>query len=132
MSQPHVDHAAAVTSVVDVNTCALALRCPIARPDENVLIDVIGKLNIQQTPYPELTLFMRSCFRAFPQKNLKELTLLKYMQLYMACYQHSDLWKTCWVAVYPLLSYQVIKDVEEFVKKTQFNERAFVDIMLTE
>eukprot|EP00961_Rhodomonas_salina_P062154 834322-Rhodomonas_salina.1 len=61
---------------------------------------------MQQAPFAELTLFMRSCFRAFPQKDLREMTLLKYMQLYLASYQHTDLWKSCWVSIHPLLSYQ--------------------------
>lgn len=132
MCQPHIQHADVVNKITDANIAQLVLHHPVSRPDETVLTEVIQKLNIQQSPFPELTAFIRTCFRAFPQKNARELTLLKYMQLYMAAYQHNDLWKECWKAVYPLLSYQVIKDVEEFVKQNAFNQQAFIDIMHTE
>lgn len=132
VAQPHVDHARVVGAVTSSHIAPGVLREKISRPDERIIINVLENLNIQREPFAELTLFVRSCFRAFPQKDLRAMTLLTYMQLYMASYQHRELWKACWVAIHPLLSYQVIKDVEEFVAKTPFNEQAFIDIMLTE
>lgn len=132
MAQPHLDHDAVVGAIANKLIAPAVLREKIARPDERVIADVVQSLNMQQAPFAELTLFMRSCFRAFPQKDLREMTLLKYMQLYLASYQHADLWKSCWVSIHPLLSYQVIKDVEDFVRRTPFNQEAFVAIILTE
>lgn len=132
MSQPHVNHAYVVSQVIQTPQLSEnVIKQRISRPDERILANVIENLDIQMAPFEELTQFIRSCFRAFPQKNLKEMTLLKYMQLYLAAYQHSDLWKECWTQIYPLLSYQVIRDVEEFVKNTKFNETAFIKIIST-
>ncbi len=132
MSQPALDHAAAVRALTSALIAPSVLRETIARPEDHVLADVLTGLNIQRAPFPELNTFTRSCFRAFPQRDLRELTLLKYMQLYLASYQHRELWRACWTAVYPLLSYQIIKDVEDFVRTTPLNETAFTEIMLTE
>jgi hypothetical protein len=132
MSQPALNHAAVVGALTSPLIAPSVLREIIARPEERVLAEVLASLNIQQAPFPELNLFTRSCFRAFPQKDLRELTLLKYMQLYLASYQHRELWRGCWTAIHPLLSYQVIKDVEDFARATPLNEAAFTEIMLTE
>lgn len=132
MSQPHINHTRVVKSVTTEQISGLALKEGITRPDAIVLGEVIEGLSIQRAPFPELTLFIRSCFRAFPQKDIREMTLLKYMQLYIASYQHKDLWKQCWVRVHPLLSYQVIKDVEDFVAGTPFNQEAFIDLITTD
>lgn len=132
MAQPHLDHGAVVARLADDLVVPTVLREKIARPEKAVIAEVLENLNIQRSPFAELTAFMRSCFRAFPQRDLQAMTLLKYMQLYLAAYQHRDLWRDCWTAIHPLLSYQVIKDVEEFVARTPFNQEAFVEILLTD
>lgn len=130
MSQPHVDHAKVVTKL-QAQLLDKVMQNRITRPDVNVLANVIENLEMQMAPFQELSMFMRTCFRAFPHRNLREMTILKYMQLYLAAYQHPDLWKECWTQIYPLLSYQVIRDVEEFVKITPFNNEAFIQIIST-
>jgi hypothetical protein len=131
MSQPHVDHATVVGALANAALAPAVLRERIARPEESVLCEVLEGLEMRQAPFAELTQFMRSCFRAFPQKDLRELTFPVYTQLYIASYQHGDLWKSCWTRVHPLLSYQVIRDVEEFTARTPFNQHALVEILQT-
>ena len=132
MSQPSHDFEATCTALAGRLVAPSVVRERLANPETQVLVDVILSLNIQRSPFPELTVFMRSCFRAFPQRDLRELSLLKYMQLYVASYQHPELWKACWTAVHPLLSYQVIKDVEDFVTATPANGGALAEILLTD
>ena len=131
MSQPHIDHAYVVSKIVAPALCGSIVSQPITQPDETQIANVIEQLDIRMAPFAELSLFMRSCFRAFPQRNLRDMTLLKYMQLYLAAYQHKDIWKECWRRIYPLLSYQVIKDVEDFTTKNVFNQEAFIVIANT-
>jgi hypothetical protein len=132
MSQPSHDYGGTASALAGGLVAASVVRERLANPETQVLADVILSLNIQRSPFPELTAFMRSCFRAFPQRDLRELSLLKYMQLYFAAHQHPELWKACWTAVHPLLSYQVIKDVEGFVHATPVNGAALRKILLTE
>ena len=132
MSQPHVNHAEVVPLCANSLLAQSVLQQCIVNPDVLVISQIIERMDIQMAPFPELTLFIRSCFRAFAQSNLSEMTILKYMQLYIAAYQHEDIWKECWTYIYPLLSFSVIKDVESFVKKTPFNQKAFIEIIKTD
>jgi 2-oxo-4-hydroxy-4-carboxy--5-ureidoimidazoline (OHCU) decarboxylase len=132
MSQPAHDYLGTATALAGEAVAPSVARERLAHPEAQVIADVILGLNIQRSPFPELTAFMRSCFRAFPQRDLRGLSLLKYMQLYVASYQHPELWKACWTAVHPLLSYQVIKDVEDFVAVTPVNGAALAEILCTE
>lgn len=132
MSQPHADHEFLVPRLAPEGIAEDVLREKIAHPELAALASVIDNLHLQQAPFAELTLFIRSCFRAFPQRDLQTMTHLKYMKLYLASYQHAELWKTCWTGVHPLLSFQVIRDVENFVRENKLNQQALLDIMLTE
>lgn len=132
MSLPGINHNEMVRGFTQTGLADEVLKQKIAFPDDATVSQTILQLNIQMAPFQELLDLQKSCFRAFPQRNISEMTILKYMQLYISAYQHKHIWKQCWVSVYPLLSYQVIKDVEDFVSKTPLNERMVLQILKTD
>jgi hypothetical protein len=47
----------------------------------------------------------------------------------VCAYQHQAVWKEIWKKLVPLLSHQVIRDVEAFVQKRPFNFVAVLGIL---
>lgn len=131
MAMPCVDTETVVREYAHPGIAEDVLRQPVTVADAAAVVQTILQLNIQMAPFPELMAFQRSCFRAFPERNAREMTILRYMQLYIAAYQQPPIWKECWTGVYPLLTYQIIKDVEDFVQRTKFNNAMFVAILRT-
>lgn len=129
MSQHNLDHALITQTFNNSLITSAVFRETITRPDHAVIADIIASFNMRRAPFSELSDFMRKCFRAFPQKSIHELTLMKYMHLYVASYQHKDIWKFCWTSIYPMLTYQVIKDVEDFVANTPLNQAELLVIV---
>lgn len=129
-AQVHMDPADYMFELLGNKDLAeVCASCKVSRPDENKLSETLEMIVIWDEPFPELSLFRNSCFRGIAVKHSSELTLQRIVQLYFCAYQNPDLWKECWKAVFPVLSYQIIKDVEEFVQKNPFNARAFVQLL---
>ena len=53
------------------------------------------------------------------------------LKLYVAAYQFKPIWKQLWTSVYPVISPQIIRDVETFVANTLFAVKPFVEILKT-
>jgi hypothetical protein len=47
----------------------------------------------------------------------------------VCAYQHPLVWKDVWKLLVPLLSHQVIRDVEAFTQKKRFNHEAVLAIL---
>lgn len=132
MSMPDINHAVMVNALTQSRLADEVCKHAIARPDEKVLPLIIESLSIQMEPFKELIAFQTQCFRGFAQHNIREMTILRYMQLYVAAYQHRELWKACWAHIYPMLTHQIIRDVEAFVKANPLNEGALAAVFATE
>lgn len=100
-----------------------------------MLYGVICALTMEgSAPFPSLTAFRTSCFKAFPVTHVQRLThsqvslhLCKVtrgpdsgtrarggqiLQLYVASYQAPSMWRGCYKQLSGILSAQIIKDVE--------------------
>lgn len=132
MSMPKIKHAVIVNGYVQKGLAEDVLKQIIAIPDENTLADTISRLNIQMAPFPELLDFQKHAFRALPPKALAEMSILTVMQLYVCAYQQSEIWTKCWTYIYPVLSTQVIKDVEDFVSSVPVNETKLLALIKTD
>jgi hypothetical protein len=66
---------------------------------------------------------------AFPVIQLNSLRLNDMLHLYVCAYQNTLVWKDIWKQLIPLLSHQVIRDVENFVQKKPFNYEAMLNIL---
>jgi len=80
-------------------------------------------------PFKELTDFKNTCFRSFPLSHTQRMTLSDALRLYACAYQPSHCWRDLWKMQLSLMSPQISKDVEFFVQKVPFADRAFVSLL---
>jgi len=131
MSQIHVpnplDHIHTITRDGYVNT---ALKTAfVQKPEHDILHKVITSMKLIEEPFKELQDFRCECMNAFPVTQLNALRLNDVLHLYVCAYQNINVWKDIWKQLIPLLSHQVIRDVENFVQKRTFNHEAVLGIL---
>ena len=131
MAQPHIpdplEHVPSLTRDAYVRN---ALRSAVvSTPEVDVLYKVIASLKLADEPFKELHDFRCECTAAFPVTQLNAMKLNDLLHLYVCAYQHHVVWKEIWKKLVPLLSHQVIRDVEAFVQKRPFNFVAVLGIL---
>ena len=131
MSQAHIpeplDHVHTITNDTYVSN---ALKtAAVKKPDQDILHRVILSLRLVDEPFKELQEFRCDCMNAFPITQLNAMRLNDLLHLYVCAYQNPLVWKDIWKALVPLLSHQVIRDVETFTAKKPFNFRAILGIL---
>lgn len=130
---------------------------PVSIPDVKSVYLGIESLAMNIRPFDELNQFRTRCFLSFASHQKRDLTLTQVLKLYVAAYQvrclymHSPahiswcavitkmcrlyqirtIWKQLWTSVYPVISPQIIRDVETFVEKTPFAIKPFLEILKT-
>jgi hypothetical protein len=82
-------------------------------------------------PFPELIEFRRECFGGFAQKDSRGLTWLQILQFYVAAYQYNPIWTQCWMSVMPIISHQIISDVERFTTSKPYNSATVIQILVS-
>jgi hypothetical protein len=123
---PH-NHVPGITR--DVYVCNSLKNASVNKPEVDTLYKVIASLRITEEPFKELHDFRCECFNAFPVTQLNSMKLNDLLHLYVCAYQHTLVWKEIWKQLVPMLSHQVIRDVETFVEKRPFNFSAVLGIM---
>lgn len=131
MSQPHIpeplEHVPAITRDVFIQN---ALKTAfVKKPEPEIIYKVIVSLKLTEEPFKELNEFRCECMNAFPTTQLNSMRLNDLLHLYVCAYQHPLIWKDIWKQIVPLLSHQVIRDVESFAAKRPFNFPAVLNIM---
>ena len=131
MSQAHVpDHQEHVSGITrDAYVCNSLKNATVNTPEADVLYKVIVSLKLTEEPFKELHDFRCECINAFPITQLNAMKLNDLLHLYVCAYQHPLVWKDIWKQLVPLLSHQVIRNVETFVQKRPFNYMAVLGIM---
>jgi hypothetical protein len=130
MSQVHVDRQHYITRFVQEDDLAQTiLQYAVKRPDVEVLIDTITESRITAEPFAELHLFRDRCFNSFSLQQKAKLRLNDLLHLYIAAYQAECTWKQVWKSLFPVLSTQIIRDVESFVVATPFNHAQVMQIV---
>ena len=71
-------------------------------------------------PFQEMTDFRKDCFQSFPVTHVQRMTLSQILQLYVASYQATGIWKEAWKHLVGVISVQIIRDVEAFVARHPF------------
>lgn len=110
---------------------ALVQQHRVVVPETSVICNIIGSLSMHVQPFEELINFRRECFHGFAYKDSHGLTWLQILQLYVSAYQYNPIWTQCWRHVLPILSHQIICDVEKFTANTPYNMDKVVDILVT-
>jgi hypothetical protein len=131
MSQVHVPDPLEFVPVItrDTHVINLLKSAPVLEPDVDVLHAVILSLKLVDEPFKDLQDFRSECVNAFPVLHLNSMRLNDLLRLYVCAYQHPLVWKDLWKMLVPLLSHQVIRDVEAFTQKRRFNHEAVLSIL---
>lgn len=131
MSQVHIpsplDHVHCITN--DGYVCKALETAYVQKPDVDILYKVITSLKLTDEPFKELHDFRCECTGAFPLTQLNSMRLNDLLHMYVCAYQNPLVWKEVWKVLVPLLSHQVIRDVEAFTQKRPFNFKAVMAIM---
>lgn len=99
-------------------------------PDDMVIYDVLMATNLVGAPFHFLKLFQTSCLVSFPALERAGLTMNDTLRLYIAAYQQKHIWKQVWKSVRPMLSIQIIKDVEKFVNSHAIDHESVISVIL--
>jgi hypothetical protein len=86
--------------------------------------------NIIGAPFHSLKIFQAHCLASFPALDRAVLTMNDTFRLYVACYQHKHMWKHVWKMIRPMLSVQIIKDVEKFTSTYTIDHESVVSVLL--
>jgi hypothetical protein len=110
--------------------CGRIGQYPVSRPDLPVLHQVVESLCMDGAPpFEEMTAFKNQCFGSFPVSSVHRLTLTQVLRLYVCAYQNPAYWKELWKQQLCLISPQIIKDCEAFVRAHPFAARPFMALL---
>ena len=112
----------------DISEKMLAQR--IFKPQASVIIEFLRLLTIRVTSFDELLAFRSECFTDFSYTDSKDLSWLRFLQLYIACYRNEDVWPHVWKAFCGVLSHQVLIAVSNFKKKHTYAVDKVADICM--
>jgi hypothetical protein len=130
MAQCHLDPSACVPGLLrDRELAATVLRYPVKQPEIDKIHECIVGCRIVSDPFPELHQFRASCFESFANEHKTRLRLNDLLHLFIAAYQNPSIWKSVWKLVFPVLSIQIIRDVEAFVARVPFPHEAVLSIL---
>ena len=101
--------------------CSRVAAHPVTQPDLQVILRVLEGLSMDgSAPFDKMTEFRKECFQSFPVSAVQRMTLSQILQLYVASYQASNIWKSLWKELVGVISVQIVRDVEAFVAKHPF------------
>ena len=130
MSQVHMDHARCIREVLqDQELGDRVILYPVKKPEIEILCESIMECRIVSEPFAELHHFRARCFDSFSMEHKARMRLNDLLRLYIAAYQNPAVWKSVWKMIFPVLSIQIIRDVESFVDQTPFHERQVLGIL---
>jgi hypothetical protein len=133
MSQTALDFAAYIAKYVSEKEIAsIVLQYHVKNPDIDVITDTIMQTRITSEPFAELHQFRTKCFHCFSVQQKAMLRLNDLLHLYIAAYQPPTIWKAVWKTIVPILSIQIIKDVESFTAANEINHEAVMAILFGE
>lgn len=125
------DYAQHLESLVPMDVAKALSNNPVLFPDVKSVFTGIDSLALNMLPFEELNKFRTRCFVSFAAHQKRNLSLTEILKLYVAAYQVKSIWKQLWTTIYPVLSPQIIRDVETFVSSTPFAVKPFVQILKT-
>jgi len=116
--------------VNDVHFCENILTQRVFKPHASVITEFLRLLTVQVTPFDGLMAFRDECFNDFSFTDTKDLSWLKYLQLYIAAYQHHDVWPLVWEQFCSVMSHQVLLSVTNFKKKHLYDINRVTEICM--
>lgn len=129
--QHNFDYAKHLDGLVPSDVAAALRDNPIIFPDVHSLYLAIESLAMNVVPFDELNQFRGRCFLSFASHQKKNLSLTQVLKLYVAAYQAKSIWKQLWTSIHPVISPQIVRDVETFASSVPFAVEPFVKILQT-
>lgn len=127
-SMSHVfDYSGYIERVVQKDIAARVKGVTVIVVDPESVTNAILTLGL--TPFPSLNEFKRNLACTLSTKQLQQVNLLQYMQLYIAAYQHPTVWRQVWYAIFPVMSTPIAVQIEQFVGTHLFDHNALVEAM---
>ncbi len=126
VQQPH-EHVHTITR--DGYVCTALASAAVQKPEFDILHKVIISMRLVEEPFKELQDFRCECMGAFPATQLNTMKLNDLLHMYVCAYQNPYVWKDIWKLLVPLLSHQVIRDVEAFTQRRRFNFESVLKIL---
>lgn len=120
-----------VAEVAPGQVCEAICGCEVGVPEPVDLSRAIVTMSLCAMPFDELKKFRLTCFSGYAAGHLSSLNMTDFLHLYIAAYQKPDIWKTVWREIHLMMSTEIAKDVEKFVRSTPFAVDSFVEIMKT-
>jgi hypothetical protein len=114
----------------NADVCDNMLAQRVFKPHAASIVEFLRLLAMHVTPFTELSAFRDECFSNFSYTDSKNLSWLKYLQLYIAVYQHNEIWPVVWQAFCPVMSHQVLIAVGTFRKKYAYALESVVDVCM--
>ena len=127
----HMDYTKHLDALVPADVAKALSSNPVVFPEMRSVYMAIDSLALNALPFEELNKFRTRCFISFATHQKRNLSLTEVLKLYVAAYQVKTIWKQLWTTIYPVLSPQIVRDVETFVSSTPFAEKQFVHILKT-
>ena len=127
----HFDYTQHLDGLVPMDVAKALTNNPVVFPDVRSVYLSIDSLALNMLPFDELNRFRTRCFVSFASHQKRNLSLTEVLKLYVAAYQVKTIWKQLWTTIYPVLSPQIIRDVETFVAANPFAVKQFVHILKT-
>jgi hypothetical protein len=109
--------------------CNALITAAVQKPEYDILHKVIVSMHLVTEPFKELQDFRCECMGAFPAVQLNSMKLNDLLHMYVCAYQNPNVWKDIWKQLVPLLSHQVIRDVEAFTNRRRFNFESVLKIL---
>lgn len=123
-------HALRLHFVNDSEIADNILAQRICKPHAAPIIEFLRLLSVHVTQFDELTAFRDLCFTDFSHTDSKDLSWLNFLQLYIAIYQHDDLWTIIWKSFCSILSHQVLISIGKFRHKYVYAVDKVVEICM--
>jgi hypothetical protein len=102
----------------------------ICKPHAAPIIEFLRLLSVHVTQFDELTAFREQCFTDFSHTDSKDLSWLNFLQLYIAIYQHDDIWAIVWRSFCGILSHQVLIAIANFKNNNVYAVDKVVEICM--
>lgn len=103
------------------------LKFPVKHPEPSKLAEIIMSMCFRLEPFPELHLFREKAFGSFALSQLAMIKQNDMLHLYVCIYLPN--WKEIWKNILPILTIQIIKDMETFSASNACNYDAIFEIL---
>jgi hypothetical protein len=102
----------------------------VFKPHTEVIIEFLRLLTVKVTEFDALTSFREECFTDFSYTDSKDLSWLRFLQLYIAIHNPQDIWPHVWKAFCGVMSHQVLIAVANFKKTHEYDINNVAEICM--